>query len=108
MNIHDLLRNPLIKWAGIAIILYFALFANTKDPRTLGSRLSSENVKKGLSDVKEKTSFIATSVKEAKKQVAQQQNSAPTTTAPNSSEATATSTTACGDKSSTTNPNCNQ
>ncbi len=62
----ELLKNPIIKGIGIVLILYFALFANTQHPKSLGNRLSSENIKKNLSEVKNKGEFIASNVKIAK------------------------------------------
>ncbi len=61
-----LLQNPLIKFIGVIAILYFALFANKKNPDSLGNRISLENVKKNFSEVEEKGKFIAGNVKAAR------------------------------------------
>ncbi len=65
MKILELLRNPLIKGIGICLVLYFALFANKQHPKSLGNRLSPENVKKDLEDATSKGSFIISNVKMA-------------------------------------------
>ncbi len=67
MKILELLRNPLIKGIGICLVLYFALFANKQHPKSLGNRLSAENVKKDLEDATSKGSFIISNVKMANK-----------------------------------------
>lgn len=61
-----LLENPLIRVVGIMVVLYFALFSNKQNPQSLGNRLSSEKIKKHLSEVEEKGKFIATNVKAAR------------------------------------------
>jgi hypothetical protein len=58
-----LLENPLIKWAGILAIIYFALFSNKNNPDSLSNRLSGSNIKKNLNEAKEKSEFIITNVK---------------------------------------------
>lgn len=63
MKIFELLRNPLIKTIGIALVLYFALFANKEKPESLGNRLSSENIKKSFSEAQNQGKFIITNVK---------------------------------------------
>jgi hypothetical protein len=65
MKIFELLKIPLIKWIGIALILYFALFSNKQNPNSLGNRLSKENVQKNLDEAREKSRFIAVNVKMA-------------------------------------------
>lgn len=65
MKIIELLRNPLIKGIGICLVLYYALFANTQHPKSLGNRLSPENVKKDLAEATSKGSFIISNVKMA-------------------------------------------
>lgn len=66
MKIFQLLKNPIVKTIGIIFILYFALFANKKNPESLGNRLSTENIKKNLNEVSQKSKFIITNVKTAK------------------------------------------
>lgn len=58
----NLLKNPLIKFIGILVVLYFALFANKNNPQSLGNRLSAERIKHNLHDMQEKSKFIATNV----------------------------------------------
>jgi hypothetical protein len=66
MKIFQLLRNPIIKTIGIVFVLYFALFANKRNPESLGNRLSADNIKKNLNEVSQKSKFIITNVKAAK------------------------------------------
>jgi len=65
MQIFEILRNPIVKIIGIGLILYFALFANTEHPKSLGNRLSGDEIKKDLEDVKNKSAFIIKNVKMA-------------------------------------------
>ena len=69
MKILDLLRNPLIRSVGVAIILYFALFADKTNPESLGNRLAPETIKKNFAEAKEKGKFIITNVKTAQEQL---------------------------------------
>lgn len=71
-----LLKNPIVRACGVAMVLYFALFANKENPESLGNRLSADNVKKNLGDMKEKGKFIAVNVKAAQ-DVAKQMKSMP-------------------------------
>jgi hypothetical protein len=79
-----LLQNPLIKIIGVLVIIYFGLFANKKNPDSLGNRLSMKKVKEHFSDIGEKGKFIVTNVEaareyakthEVKKNVQQEQKS---------------------------------
>lgn len=63
--VFDLLRNPLFKFIGIGVILYFALFSNRENPDSLGNRLSSERIKKNITEIQDKSRFIAVNVKMA-------------------------------------------
>ena len=63
MKFFELVKNPFFKWIGIALILYFALFSNKEDPNSLGNRMSPQNIKKDLGDIKEKSQFIITNIK---------------------------------------------
>jgi len=72
MKILEILRNPLIKAIGIITILYFGLFSNKSNPDSLGSRLSSEKIKKNFSEAKEKSKFIITSVQSAQEAAKEQ------------------------------------
>lgn len=65
----NLFKNPLVKIIGIVAIMYFALFANKNNPQSLGNRLSSERIKKNLSEMQEKGKFIASNVQAAKSYV---------------------------------------
>lgn len=53
------IKNPIIKILGISIILYFVLLSDKKDPKSLGNRLSSKNIKKNLSEASNKIKFIS-------------------------------------------------
>lgn len=66
MKLFNITRHPLVKWSGILAILYFALLSNKDNPRSLGNRMSSENIKKSLREAKEKSDFIIENVKMAK------------------------------------------
>ncbi len=72
MKIFNLGNHPLVKVVGISAILYFALFANKENPESLGNRLSSEKIKKNVSEVKEKSHFIITNLEMAHRAAAQQ------------------------------------
>lgn len=61
-----LLQNPLIKIAGICVILYFALFSNKHNPQSLSHRLSGERLKNKFVEMEEKGRFIASNVQAAK------------------------------------------
>jgi hypothetical protein len=66
MKLFNLTRHPLVKWSGILAILYFALFSNKDNPRSLGNRMSSENIEKSLREAKEKSDYIIENVKIAR------------------------------------------
>ena len=72
--IYHLLRNPLVKICGAAVIIYFALFANKHNPDSLGNRLSSENLKKNFHEARKQTRFIIKNVEAAKEYQKQQEN----------------------------------
>jgi hypothetical protein len=61
-----LLQNPLLKFIGVAAVIYFALFANKKNPESLGNRVSISKVKEHIGEIEEKSRFIATNVKAAR------------------------------------------
>lgn len=62
MKINELLRNPIIKIIGIVAIIYFALFADKKNPESLGHRFAKDKIEKNLHEAKQKSSFIITNV----------------------------------------------
>lgn len=64
-NVLGFLSIPLVKFIGIGIIIYFALFSNTNDSASLRNRLSKERVNKNLQDAKEKSRFIISNVRTA-------------------------------------------
>jgi len=64
MNVFHLLKNPIIKTVGITLILYFALFSS-RSPDSLRNRLSPQNIKQDLGEIKEKSKFIVTNIKTA-------------------------------------------
>jgi hypothetical protein len=74
MKILELLKNPIIKTIGIVAILYFALFADKKNPESLGNRLSPEKIKQDFSEITEKSKFIITNVQLAKDAMKEQQS----------------------------------
>lgn len=61
----QLLQNPIIKTIGITTILYFALFADKKNPESLGNRLSAERMKENFKEIQNKSQFIMRNVKAA-------------------------------------------
>jgi len=71
MKHHDLVKNPLFKIFGVAMILYFALFSNNSDNRSMGRRYSSENIKESFSEATRKKKEIERKLSEAKKLKAQ-------------------------------------
>ena len=76
MKVFELLRNPLIKYPGIILVIYFGLFSNKENPSSLGNRLSAESVKKNFNEMQEKGKFIATNIQAAKDLEAQRRQSA--------------------------------
>jgi hypothetical protein len=65
MDPNKILKNPLIKITGIILILYFALFYNNHDSRSLNKRLSADNIKESLELAKKQQEFISNNIKEA-------------------------------------------
>lgn len=65
MIIFELLKNPLIKFPAILLILYFSLFHDKRNPEALGNRFSPEKIKKNFGEMKEKTKYIVVNVHEA-------------------------------------------
>jgi len=63
----ELLQKPLIKIIGLMLVLYFGLFADKKNPDSLGNRLSSENIKKNFFEAQQKSSFIFSNIDQARK-----------------------------------------
>jgi hypothetical protein len=61
-----LLQNPFLKFIGVVAVIYFALFANKKNPESLGNRVSISKVKEHIGEIEEKGRFIATNVKAAR------------------------------------------
>ena len=47
-----------IKLIRILAILYFALYANTEKPQSLGNRITKEEVKKGIDKAKKTSGLI--------------------------------------------------
>ncbi len=61
-----IVKNPIAKTIGISLILYYALFANTEKPNSLGNRINKETLSKDIKQAQEKISFIASNVKVAR------------------------------------------
>lgn len=61
-----IVKNPIAKTIGIGLILYYALFANTEKPNSLGNRINKETLSKDIKQAQEKIGFIATNVKVAR------------------------------------------
>ena len=66
------IKHPLIKLLGISAILYFTLLSDKTDPNSLGSKLSSQNIKKGFTEASTKVKFINANI--AKARVLNQRN----------------------------------
>ena len=66
MKVFALLKNPIIKTAGVIIVIYFAFFSDKKNPNGLAQRLSGKNIKSDLSEISRKSQFILTNVGVAK------------------------------------------
>jgi len=67
MKHHDLVKNPLFKLVGIILILYFALFSNKSDKRSLGNRYSTQNIKKSIGEAVKQKKEIEEKIRDAKK-----------------------------------------
>lgn len=67
MKVFELLKNPFIKIIGVILVLYFALFADKRNPQSLGNRLSTENIKKNFNEAQRQGRFIASNIRAAKK-----------------------------------------
>ena len=67
MKYGDLIRNPIFKIVGIGLILYFALFANKHDNRSLRKRYSADNIKKSIGRAVEQKKDIEQKLEKAKK-----------------------------------------
>ncbi len=79
MKFLEFLKIPLVKIIATIVILYFGLFYNKSDPASLGSRLSSQNIKRNLNEIQEQGKFIAvniTAAKELHKKKSEELNSA--------------------------------
>lgn len=62
----NFLQNPVIRVLGISLILYFALFNDKDNPKSLGHRLSVENIKKNVNEANNKGHFIVENINRAK------------------------------------------
>lgn len=61
----NLLKSPIIRIAGIILILYFALFYDNSHPDSLGNRLSKDQIKDNVSQIKDRSSHIITNIKKS-------------------------------------------
>ena len=66
MNYQDIVKNPIVRIVATILILYFALFHNKKDPRSLSSRYSKENIEKNMHDAAAKKKEIQKKIYDAK------------------------------------------
>ena len=60
-----LVKNPLLKIVGVLAILYFGLYANKKDPDSVGNRFSAEKVKKNVDEATSRGLFIVDNLRKA-------------------------------------------
>lgn len=67
MNFNKIISNPLFKIVGIGLILYFGLFSNKYDNRSLRNRFSSDNIKKSVDEIAKQKEFIDKKLETAKK-----------------------------------------
>ena len=72
MKVNKVTGNPLVKIIAIVVILYFALFSNEHDNRSLRNRFSSENIKKSFETIAKRKEFISENLEKAKKLEASQ------------------------------------
>lgn len=68
MKHHNLVKNPIFKIVGIGLILYYALFSNKHDNRSLSRRYSPENIKESFSNAAKQKREINKKIYEAKRQ----------------------------------------
>ena len=61
----NLFKNKLFRLIGIITILYFGLFRED-NPEGLRNRLSPENIKSGIKEVRKKSSHVVQAMKQAK------------------------------------------
>jgi len=61
----DFVKNPLIKIIAMVIILYFALFKDDHNHKSLGARFSKETLRKDIHQIQEKTQFISKTIRDA-------------------------------------------
>ncbi|MBP7710815.1 MAG: hypothetical protein KA100_07095 [Rickettsiales bacterium] len=80
MKLVEIANSRLLKWVGVPLVLYFALFSNNDHPKALSNRFSSENVKEGIGAAKEKGKFIIQNINEAKSMARDSALKAPETT----------------------------
>ena len=60
-------KNPIIKCAGIIIILYYALFSSENNENALNKRFSVEKISKAVVDISNKKEDIHIKLERAKK-----------------------------------------
>ncbi len=60
-----LIRNPIFRIVGVAVILYYGLFYNKSLPDSLGNRLAPDKIKDNLVEISSKSINIIANVKKA-------------------------------------------
>lgn len=70
MKNNNLVGNPLFKIIGIGFILYYALFANKHDNRSLSRRYSVDNIKESVGKAVQQKKQIEHKISQAKKEQA--------------------------------------
>lgn len=64
--IFSLLRYRIVKIVGAGVVLYFGLMGHKENPDSLGYRLSKDNVSKHINEIKERSTYIATTIRDVK------------------------------------------
>lgn len=67
MNINRIISNPLVKIIAIVLILYFGLFSNNHDNRSLRNRFSADNIKESVDEIAQQKDAIVRNLEQAKK-----------------------------------------
>ena len=65
--IKTIINNPIFRICGVVVILYYGLFKNKYEPESLGNRFSAERIKSNISEVSEKSAYIAENIRKAEK-----------------------------------------
>ncbi len=59
MDLHSLLRKPIIKIIAVILVLYFGIIKNNQHPQSIANKLSTNNIKKNYDEIRDKISDIS-------------------------------------------------